>query len=355
VSDAPSAHTQRWAGYFRERGDEVHVASFRHSNIYGVGVHLLPTYGLGKAGYPLAVFALRNLYHTIKPDIVHAQYVTSYGFIAALANIKPLVVTAWGTDVLLAPQKSILIRFLVSYALRKADVITTVAEHMNKSVRRLTTGDKDIQAIPFGVDTAFFRIKAHQRQENRPIQLICTRNFAPIYDVATLIKAVSMLKERGLNIKTMLAGNGPLKDALEDIVKRLGLQDEITFLGYQSPKALVEHLNESDIFITPALSDGNNISLNEAMACGCFPIATEIPANTQWIKDGYNGYLYPPGDAKVLAEAIEKALSNQELRQKSLLINRKIIEEGANWKFCVEKMEEIYRSLIRGRRGLEEK
>lgn len=355
VCDAGSTHTQRWAEYFRDRGDEVYVASFRHYDIYGATVHVLPTYGLGKAGYPFAVFALRNLYRTIKPDVVHAQHVTSYGFVAALANIKPLVVTAWGTDVLLAPLKSILMRAVVRYALKRADAITTVAEHMNKSVRDLVRGNKNIQAIPFGVDTTFFKMISQDKQENEPIRLICTRNFAPIYDVATLIKAVSMLKEKGLVVKTMLAGDGPLKDALENLVKCLGLQNEVTFLGHLSQEALVEHLNESGIFVTPALSDGNNVSLNEAMACGCFPIATEIPANTQWIKDGYNGYLYPPGNARILAETIEKALNNQEFRQKSRLINRKIVEESANWEFCVEKMEKIYTSLIQGRKGLEEK
>jgi len=61
-------------------------------------VHVLPTFGLGKLGYLLSVPALRSLARRLHPDVVHAQYVTSYGFLAAAATARlaPLVVTALG-------------------------------------------------------------------------------------------------------------------------------------------------------------------------------------------------------------------------------------------------------------------
>ena len=95
VSDAASVHTRRWAEAFRDAGADVHVASLRPARIDGVSVHLLPTFGLGKLGYLLCVPALRSLAQRLRPDVVHAQYVTSYGFLAAAAGLAPLVVTAW--------------------------------------------------------------------------------------------------------------------------------------------------------------------------------------------------------------------------------------------------------------------
>ena len=113
IADAQSVHTRRWAEAFRDLGAQVHVASFRPAQIAGVEVHLLPTGGLGKAGYLLALPVLRRLAARVRPDVVHAQYVTSYGFLAAIAGLRPLVVTAWGSDVLVSPRESRLARALV--------------------------------------------------------------------------------------------------------------------------------------------------------------------------------------------------------------------------------------------------
>lgn len=352
VSDALSIHTRRWAEYFRDRGDEVHIASFRYANIQGVTLHLLPTYKLGKIGYLFSVINLRKIYKQVKPDIVHAQYITSYGFIAVLARIKPLIVTAWGTDVLISPQRSSIIRMITKYTIMNADVVTTVAEHMNNSIRDLSI-DKYVEAIPFGVDINLFKIKSTNENASKKLSLICTRNFAPVYDVETLIKAIFILKEKNIHIKTTLIGDGPLRKELEDLVSQLNLLEQITFFGHIGFKELSENLADSDIFVSPAISDGNNVSLNEAMACGCFPIATNIPANAQWITHGYNGYLYPPGKPEVLSELIEQAINNKYLLGKSRQINRDIVEERANWVNCVKKVESIYSALITSQKRTE--
>ena len=105
-------------------------------------------------------------------------------------------------------------------------------------------------------------------------------------------------------------------------------------------------LARADIFVTPALSDGNNVSLNEAMACGCFPIGTAIPANAQWLDDGVNGLLYPPGDHAALACCIRKAANNIELRERAAKVNRDIVERKADWRICVRRMEDVYASAI---------
>jgi len=345
VSDAQSVHTKRWAEYFRDCGAEVHVASFRPCDIPGVQVHLLPTLGIGKIGYFTALFTLRNLYTGLKPDIVHAQYITSYGFLAALAGLRPLVVTAWGTDVLISPKKSRIMRFIARYAVRHASAVTTVAEHMNASVVDLGIEPEKVEAIPFGVDTQVFTPRPANTVVNTPIKLISTRNFTPIYDIQTLLRALAIVFSHGHSLTVDLVGDGPLRRSLVDLVQTLGLELHVKFHGHVNHVALSGLLAGADIFVTPALSDGNNISLNEAMACGCFPIATDIPANTQWVEDNYNGYLYPAGDAFALAEAIEKAIANQGLRSASRDINRRIVEGRADWKVCVKKMETIYSNV----------
>lgn len=346
VSDAPSIHTRRWAEYFRDKGGDVHVASFRPYDIHGVKVHVLPTFGLGKIGYLFALRVLHKLFAELCPDIVHAQYVTSYGFLAALAGLRPLVVTAWGTDVLISPQESRLMRWLASYAVKHADAVTTVAQHMNPSVAALGISESAVSAVPFGVDIQRFVPPLMGRAEGNPIRIICTRNFAPIYDVGTFIAALQLAAQRGLDLEVELVGAGPLQSELEAQVLRAGLSSRVTFHGHVNHDRLAQLLAQADIFVSPALSDGNNVSLNEAMACSAFPIATSIPANAQWIEDGINGLLYSPGDAAALTECIVRAADDSTWRKRAGALNRDIVEQRADWRVCVARMTDIYAKLI---------
>lgn len=345
VADACSRHTQRWVNYFVEHGNEVHVASFRFGKIPGACIHVLPTYGLGKIGYFLSIFKLRKFIKEIKPNVVNAHYVTSYGFIAALASTKPLVLTAWGTDVLITPTKSFILRQMTRYALGKADAVTTVASHMVGSIESLGALKSKIYTIPFGVDINVFRPN-NSKYEQRNIKLICTRNHEPIYDVVTLIKAVGILKESQKNVSLVLVGSGSLTSDLVKQSKHLGISSNILFAGHKDHAEMSKLLADSVIFVTPALSDGNNVSLNEGMACGAFPIATDIQANSQWIEHGINGYLYQPGNAVELAKLIDKALVNVDLRKQAQHINFEIVKEKANWQNNAEKMHQLYLSLI---------
>lgn len=344
VSDAQSIHTRRWAEYFRDQGDEVHVASLRPGKIEGVQVHVLNTYGFGKCGYFLTIPKLRRLASKIKPDIVHAQYVTSYGFLAAVALLKPLIVTAWGGDVLESPRDSIVSRWLARIALKRADRVTAVAEHMKQVIQELGVPAASITAAPFGVDVELFRPPLQPRLLTPPLRIISTRNFAPVYSIHTVIEAVNKLHKRGLDITLDLVGDGPLRQTLEEQVVTLGIKEIVHFHGHVDPSRMVNLLGQAHIFVSSSLSDGNNVSLNEAMACGCIPVATRIPANEQWITHADNGFLFTPGDHEMLAEMIEQAGAMAE-RDTIVLKNRRIVEECADWRDCARRMRNIYLEL----------
>ncbi|MBI5138138.1 MAG: glycosyltransferase family 4 protein [Nitrospirae bacterium] len=345
VADAGSIHTRRWAEFFRDQGIEVHVASFRGATIAGVSVHVLPTYGLGRLGYLLAIMKLRALARCLRADVVHAQYVTSYGFLAAAARLRPLVLTAWGTDVLISPRKSRLMRWLARYAVRSADQITTVAQHMNRAVAELGIPEDEVVAVPFGVDTERFRPPTVPRPAVPPLRVISTRNFGPIYSVHTVIEAVRLLREQGIDACLDLVGDGPLRGALEKQTTAAGLRSHVVFHGHVDHARLAALLGQAHVCVSPALSDGNNVSLNEAMACGCFPIATNIPANAQWIVHGDNGYLYRGGHAAELAELLAQAMVAPDLRERASVKNLQIVASRADWRVCVREMQTIYNRL----------
>lgn len=345
LSDGQSIHTQRFAKHFCEAGHEVHLASFRNYNISGVKFHLLPTYGLGKVGYLFSLLRLRMIAMKIKPDIIHAHHLTSYGFLAAMARLKPLIVTAWGSDLLIAPQESRILRWATSKTLVAADVITTVGEHMNVPAIELGAQVSKIHVIPFGVDVNIFYPRRDPSLFPNKLNIISTRKFAPIYDIQTLLDALGLIKKRGLYFTATLVGDGPLRNDFENRVEKLGIVSEVNFLGHVEHNVLARLLAEANIFVTSSISDGNNISLNEAMACGCFPIASDIPANRKWIENEINGLLFPVGDSIALADCLEDILRNPAKMITPFSLNRHIAETSGNWRVCVKKMESIYQSL----------
>ena len=142
-----SIHTRRWVSFFAARGHEVHVITCGGGDVLDTTPegHVLPrTYQVhdlgapwpGKLGYFRKVRRARRLIRSLEPDVVHAHFATSYGMIAERSGVRPLVVTAHGDDVLIAPRNPLLGR-IVRRVLRAASLITVPADHMRDAVLEL--------------------------------------------------------------------------------------------------------------------------------------------------------------------------------------------------------------------------
>ena len=92
--------------------------------------------------------------------------------------------------------------------------------------------------------------------------------------------------------------------------------------------------------------DGTPNSFLEAIACGCFPIAGDIESLREWVTDGENGFLINPNDYKALANAILKALKDDELRYKARKLNREMIETRANHDVVMQEALGYYQKMI---------
>ncbi|MDX1953603.1 MAG: glycosyltransferase family 4 protein [Verrucomicrobiota bacterium] len=346
TSPASSIHTQRWMTALTRRGHEVHLATVHGGKPMDGTVHYLPIFGLGKAGYFAAIPALRKVVKRLKPDVVHAHYLSSYGFLTAAAKVSSFVGTAWGSDVLITPQQSQIARILTSYGIKRAAAITVVAEHMSPAVLKLGAVKERLHVIPFGVDTSIFQFRTAPFDTDF-IRIVSTRNLKPIYDIPTVLRAVNILKERGVlkRFHLDLAGSGELKEELEVLAEKLGIKEEVTFHGRVEQLKAAELLARADLFVSSALSDGNNISLNEAMACGSIPVGTDIPANSAWITHGVNGFLYSSGKPDALAASLEMALGKRDLWPAIAKQNRDQVTKEASWDLCVDKTCALYEQL----------
>lgn len=340
LADAPSIHTRRWAKGLSDRGFDIHVASLRPSEIPGVTIHALTPLGKSKALYLSVIPSLRALVRRLRPDIVHGHYATSYGLLAALSGHPRVVITAWGTDALIAPRESAVLRTLLRFSLRRAEAVTSMAVHMNESLLALGVAPERLHVLPFGVEVD--RFAALAVRDRRPGSVVCTRRFEQVYDVQCVVRAFAAARSDGyLQILTLI-GDGPLRADLESLVRSLGVDASVQFLGQVDHDRLPALLGTHEVFVSPAWSDGNNVSLNEAMAAGCFPIATDIPANSQWIDHGVNGFLYPAGNVDALTALLREFPAQRELLNDAQGLNLERVRRDADWRTALDRMCAIY-------------
>jgi len=360
LANASSVHTLRWVRYFVERGHEVHVISFENAQIKGAKVHFLQLPLLVKnATFPLKIaysYKMKTLIKRIKPEVLHAHYVTNYGLFGALCNFKPFVLTAWGSDVLIVPEArliSMIKAYIARYVLRKANLITCDAQHMKEAMRKLGVDPQRIIIICFGVDTKKFSPKEKSEKLGAKLGIfgspavISLRNLDPIYDVESLIRSVPWVLKEVPESKFLIAGKGSEEKRLRELAKSLGVSDNVKFVGFIPNEELPAYLNTVDVCVSTSLSDaGIAASTAEAMACGLAVIVTDVADNRKWVEDGVNGFVVPIKDPKSLAEKIIYLLRNEDIRNQFGKINRKIIEERNNYYKEMEKMEEVYKELI---------
>jgi L-malate glycosyltransferase len=363
IADGKSLHTQRWLNYFARKGHEVHLVCWKMIPGFDINIHI---HLLGKVvpkSYPGSqifnfirlCIEIRRIVRKIKPQIIDGHFVTIYGFIAALSNFHPLVVTAWGSDILIFAKKNLIFRFMATFAMKKADVIVCTAAIVKNEISSLSIDPNKIHIIVIGGIDKYKFYPAEKNlalldslsiSQNEPV-IISTRTLEPIYDVATLIKAAPLILSEIPTAKFIIIGKGKLECYLRKIATNLHVDRNIVFTGWIPHDELPVYLSSSDIYISTSLSDGTSNCLLEAMACELAPVVTDIPANRQWIKDSENGLFFRVRDHIMLAKKVVWLLKNQQVGKDFGSLCRQTIEMNADPEIEMQRLQNIYSASIK--------
>jgi glycosyltransferase involved in cell wall biosynthesis len=202
-----------------------------------------------------------------------------HGTLAYLSGFRPYVVYVVGSDVLLCRG---LKRMLTVRVLRAAAMTFANGETLARKTQALCSRTRT-RPLYLGIDTNRF-VPANRSTTN--VNIICTRRFEPLYNNQYLIDGLARLPRCRADVTTTFASYGELLPAAKEYARqRLSPQmfARMHFLGGTSLENLVERLASADIYVSLSWSDGTSISLLEAMACGAFPILSDIPQNREWI------------------------------------------------------------------------
>lgn len=337
-------------------GHEVHLVSYHSGalkDVEGIVVHhiSLPD---ARFGFPLASILTPWLIRRIKPDVVVGSYLVTYGFLAALANTYPLLQIAWGSDILVEPYRNKVFARMVRFALQKANMVLVDSLAGKKSAIRLGCIEDQVLVAPVGIDTATFRprdgslVRTHLGWDKNVV-VTCTRDHEPVYGIEYLINAIPHVLDVCPNARFLFLSAGSLTAKFKQMAAELDIGNAVKFMGMVQNQAVAEYLAASDIYVSPALSDGTSVALMEAMACGLPVLVTDWTTNMEWVTDGENGIVLPRRDSCSIANGLVSLIQCPSLRKKFGNVNCGLASDRISLEHYARVLEQSLNSVVRER------
>jgi glycosyltransferase involved in cell wall biosynthesis len=308
LSHAPVVHTQRWAAGLAGRGHEVRLLTAEPApGAPFPGRVVVPRFPVSAVRYPGARDRVRREWREFRPDATVAHFLPNYGFLAALAGCRPLLLACWGSDLLVNASRTPFHRARARFTLERADLVHVDARMLGEAAVEHGAPRSRVWVRPWGVDTAALAPAEPweaRRARSPEARILWTRSLAPIYDPGTFLRALGLLRRRGVPFRATVAGAGPLRADLERLALDLEIAAAVRFTGFIGEEALRALYREHEIYVSLSRSDSTSQSLLEAMAAGLVPVVTDIEGNREWIVHRREGLLVPPGDPLAVACAV---------------------------------------------------
>jgi len=206
-------------------------------------------------------------------------------------------------------------------------------------MHRESVADANIKVIPNGISYEMFRRKTR----DKPVQTIgVISNFNRyVKRLDVFLRAMEIIARKYESVRFVVIGNIELKhwntDVSEDVLNRF------VFTG--STSNIHAYLPEIDIGINCSDSEGFSNVVLEYMASSIPCVCTDCDGNREIVQDGWNGYLFPPGDHEALAARVSRLIEDGELRNRFIQASLGKIKDTFDWSRVVQEYENYYLSL----------
>lgn len=200
-----------------------------------------------------------------------------------------------------------------------------------------------ISVLPNGIDLSLFKQTGNNRSKNKLLFVSILDKHHSFKGIDYLLEAVKIVKNTIPDIELTIIGEGELKKFYREKSKKLGIQNNVHFIGEIKHHNLASYYNNASLFILPSTEiEGFGIVLLEAMACALPVIATDIVGTSKDIKKYNAGIIIKPKKTQLLADAIVKILNNRTLAKRMGANGRKLVEANYDWKKIAKQLERIY-------------
>lgn len=340
---ADSIHVQRWVQGLSKRGWTIRLISLGGGPVAGADTTNLPRHGK-LSYYWLAARAVR-LAREFKPDLVHVHYAGGFGLWGARCSFAPLLVSVWGSDIIDLP-KNLFQRYFIRRNLKRADRISATSNFLKQACIALASEVEDrTTVIPFGVAVP----EKIEPMPPLPVKLCFIKMHRHKYGPDVLLRAFSIVRKEIPDILLTMAGGGEMTSELRSMARDLGLEKAVDFIGSIPNERIYSLLWEHHIMVMPSREEAFGVAVLEAAACGRPTIASRVGGVPEVLRDGETGLLVPPGDETALAEAILRLARDPETCRRMGEAGRLLVQEKYLWGHSLDRMTQLYESMIHGR------
>lgn len=279
---------------------------FVHKTLNSIEKNVVANYkrktGIFYTPYKYIIFFLKTLpkFFT-RFDIIHAHYIylpSFFGYFIKIFRGKPLIVTAYGSDINVLPNKSVIGRFIVNLSLKKCDHIITVSNALKqKIIQNFGIKEDKITVIPFGIDEQFKPLDKNKLKEELDIKkdtVLFVGNLVEVKNIDAILAAARKLPDKNF----VFIGEGNLKDK----ILRENLKN-VQLLGKKQYKEMPFYMNACDLLVLPSFNEGMPNVILEAMACKLPVVASNVGGIPELLP---KEFLFDPTDHNKFVELIKK-------------------------------------------------
>jgi glycosyltransferase involved in cell wall biosynthesis len=363
--DANSIHVRRWTGWFADRGHSVTLLVPAGFDIGpglpgAISVEPFRAYYQGRFrpyGYIAERRSLRRVVARLRPDVVHAHFLTEYGWHAWMSGFHPYAITVWGSDVTISLRRSRRTALYGRIALRSADLVTGDSVALVEAVIEAGARRDRTRLVQFGVDSARFSPGPDPLALRRRLDLVGRRVlFSPraithLYRHGVAVEALAQLPADVVLLMARYLVDETEMTALLARAQALGVSERVRFVDGIDHAEMPDFYRLADVMVSIPMSDATPVTLLEALSCGRPVVATDLPSVREWMGELDAESLVAVDDVAATARAIGRLLGMPPGERSELgRRGRAIVEERASQDVHRTEVEGIYRTLAASRR-----
>lgn len=208
-----------------------------------------------------------------------------------------------------------------------ADGVSAISDFCRSQLMRMVDPAhwSKIDVVHMTVDAQTYLPPAGGRPGDGPINLLYVGRLVPEKGAPILLEAVSLLRDRGVDVHVRIVGGGQLADSLAADIARRGLESVVDLVGPVGQDDMPGEYHRADVFVLPSFQEGLPVVLMEALATELPVVTTRIAGVAELVVDGEIGRLVPAGRADLLADAVA-SLADPALRVELGRAGRRAVE-----------------------------
>lgn len=340
-----------------KRGHEIHFITYKQPVRLNNLSHNIHYHEVNVPEYPLFHFQpyelalsskLVNVVKSYKIDLLHVHYAIPHAYAGYMAKkileeegIEiPMVTTLHGTDITLVGNHPFY-KPAVTFSINHSDVVTSVSQSLKEDTLRLFDVKKEIQVIPNFIDTTkpteFTDCQRGIMADEDEKIITHVSNFRKVKRIDDVVQIFYRIQKK-IKAKLMMVGQGPEREAAEELVASLGIQEKVIFLGQSNEVDKI--LCFSDLFLLPSEKESFGLAALEAMVHGVPVISSNAGGLPEVNKEGVSGFLCEIGDVEEMAQ---KAI--YILKEASTLANFKENAKKMASNFGIDAIVPLYEEV----------